>query len=1802
MSTKKVLAIIVIFSILFSGAFPLNHVRAEISKNYKVETPIHNYNYDNYVGSTSTAVNPDGYTLYCFEADKNTLTGEQVNGKNGKSLKFTTTDKLVLYKSGLNIDGLVHLEANIKLEDQNSKRGLFELKSTTGGTVFAQVVSFEVDGSIKVNGKAIGETYTTNKWYNIKGIVDNKNKTMDVYINGEKKAEDIQLGANWVSIYAIKHYQLDTKDSKSEMYLDDIKVSNIQLDAVLYGEENTIFDYNYDNYEGSTSTSINPEGYTLYGFEADKDTLTGEQIAGKEGKSLKLETADKLALYRSGLAIDGFVQLEANVKLEDQNSRRGIFELKSIADGTVFAQVISFEVGGAIKVNGKPIGETYTTDKWYNIKGIVDNKNKTMDVYINGVQKVKDISLGSKWKSIFACKHYQVDTKGTSKMYLDDIKFINFSQVYTTYPTMASNYDNYEGSTTKAINPENYTLYGFKAMTNTLTGVEVPGKAGKSLKFSSNADIALYRSGLKINGLVQLEANVKFEDLNTTRNIFGLKSIASGTRFATVITFAAGGAIRVNGKDIGEKYVSDKWYNIKAYLDNENKTMDVFINGVTKAKNIQLGDNWKQIYAITHNQVGKQSSKMYLDDISISDLCPVTLTSKAWGLTTNGGFEFNDSNLNWVNQLGATGWIPKKVQGNPQFEVDSNESVDFDKSLKISTKDNEIGVVYKDVDVTAGDKYKVNSYVKTGTDATSAKVVITAYDSNDTTVDTFSSDELDSSDSFTPVEFYLEVPTNVVKLRVEHYVKNGTAWFDNTSVKTTRYAFMKPDGILGKYSSADVTHPYPHDKIKEIHGYGIKLKINGETQQTLKDATDSYMSLTEAEYIKNVKDAAAKQSSLDRRSNYEYTALQMAMLYEMTQDEAYARRSAITMLELANMYPNIPKKVVTDPFHAFDKYIPTYCVLAYDKTYNSTEWNKLSNERGINSKDNVEYWFNSAVMNMYSIHNNTWMTNITPYAIRQTFGTAVILNDPDMIRLIVPWVNQLASNKHFFPDGIYEDFSIDYHTMPVNNMLDAIKILELYKDPAGYSDSEHGIVLNKTNITSEWPYLTASKTLNQSDLHKFPNGRVVTINDTHYRTKKTLQQNNFEKFVGSTTIAKDPLPFTQNNFVADKDYVTDYQIQPSKKRKSLKFYSSTAGNELSIEQTGLNYNGDIVLKASAMVEDINSDRTICDIISNDRNIIEKLVEFKAGGPIHVLGENTGSSYVPGIWYDVLAILDNEGKKVTVFINGNKKGTKSLDEQWQNLDTVKFSQTGTGQSAGVMYLDNVNIYQTFDPNDVSLPIANENLNNIERWSLGLFGLKQGDTNDAMQASLVFDSIAAGTPYGGGHMHANSLGLILWGSGMEVLPDSGYPKITAANRYLHMDAVMHNSSWVWHKDAEPYSSRFTEGHRSSLLAYDPGTVSSKQVQLVEASQPGPVGDLVDMKRRLLLMVNIEGNQNYVVDLQRLKGGQAHEMFLRPTDEEDTTFSTSLSLINQSGNVKDYLASINKEEGLKDYRKERIEPKTSSGESDFEFTWTGVKTGTSLKAYMNGVQNSDIIFSKVPTLRRTLNIPDIKDEFYGDHFNRRRIVTPTDITQFASVYETWRKDENAKIQSVEWKTDEITNPDPMACAVVVTTDMYEDTIYISDDTVARTVNGITFSGKVAILRKDKTGGIVWRYIYGPGSVEVDGQVVNGQNALTKTVTSTTTSYDGSSPNTITVDSTLAFDNSLMDTWLTVKFGDGSGYGLKIENVNNNVIKVHDTVPFSITENGAKMLYFPYTHHLEPDINGDVTIEINIPTFSFD
>ena len=48
----------------------------------------------------------------------------------------------------------------------------------------------------------------------------------------------------------------------------------------------------------------------------------------------------------------------------------------------------------------------------------------------------------------------------------------------------------------------------------------------------------------------------------------------------------------------------------------------------------------------------------------------------------------------------------------------------------------------------------------------------------------------------------------------------------------------------------------------------------------------------------------------------------------------------------------------------------------------------------------------------------------------------------------------------------------------------------------------------------------------------------------------------------------------------------------------------------------------------------------------------------------------------------------------------------------------------------------------------------------------------------------------------------------------------------------------------------------------------------------------------------------------------------------------------------------------------------PSVGNGTQDFWYTWTGQNSGTTVKAFMSGTPDGEVYFSRIPTLRRTLN----------------------------------------------------------------------------------------------------------------------------------------------------------------------------------------------------------------------------------------
>ncbi len=158
------------------------------------------------------------------------------------------------------------------------------------------------------------------------------------------------------------------------------------------------------------------------------------------------------------------------------------------------------------------------------------------------------------------------------------------------------------------------------------------------------------------------------------------------------------------------------------------------------------------------------------------------------------------------------------------------------------------------------------------------------------------------------------------------------------------------------------------------------------------------------------------------------------------------------------------------------------------------------------------------------------------------------------------------------------------------------------------------------------------------------------------------------------------------------------------------------------------------------------------------------------------------------------------------------------------------------------------------------------------------LTTASTANPMQAHLHYSGASS-------HAHADNLSLLLFANGEELLPDIGYTWTTW--RFWTSSTISHNTVAVDHQDCVP--DRRTG--LVTLLSMQPG-----QVQVIEASQPWSFGKTTTEYRRRLLLVPLDEQQAYVVDVFHVRGGSSHDYFLHGHAERAQQASASLELVAQ------------------------------------------------------------------------------------------------------------------------------------------------------------------------------------------------------------------------------------------------------------------------------------------------------------------
>ena len=302
-----------------------------------------------------------------------------------------------------------------------------------------------------------------------------------------------------------------------------------------------------------------------------------------------------------------------------------------------------------------------------------------------------------------------------------------------------------------------------------------------------------------------------------------------------------------------------------------------------------------------------------------------------------------------------------------------------------------------------------------------------------------------------------------------------------------------------------VLHPQPHNVIRWLMSSGNRDAMKHKKEQMLAGIENivnmSYAELAEySEKITRTKADGTQRHIGDRVSELERPALYLAMLYSEEPNEDYAMRIIIMSYYSTICFDELPN-YYRDSFYSYAYATPVQFIFAYDQIYHSPMWKVFEDAYGFDAKEVLALsWkniFNYLLNTCYRTDGTASPVGNYPIKLGHMAGTSFVLDDPAMIRKMIPVLDSAISSQSFYADGMWYEGSFDYGKQMVGNCDAAAILLTNYTDPLGYEDKELGIRFNKSFNRRKWSdwfnYVTSI-----SDYAYFPDGSRAAINDTHW--------------------------------------------------------------------------------------------------------------------------------------------------------------------------------------------------------------------------------------------------------------------------------------------------------------------------------------------------------------------------------------------------------------------------------------------------------------------------------------------------------------------------------------------------------------------------------------------------------------------------------------------------------------------------------------------------------------------------------
>ncbi|MBU0606336.1 MAG: hypothetical protein KKI08_00565, partial [Armatimonadetes bacterium] len=238
----------------------------------------------------------------------------------------------------------------------------------------------------------------------------------------------------------------------------------------------------------------------------------------------------------------------------------------------------------------------------------------------------------------------------------------------------------------------------------------------------------------------------------------------------------------------------------------------------------------------------------------------------------------------------------------------------------------------------------------------------------------------------------------------------------------------------------------------------------------------------------------------------------LGMAYQATKKPEYARRAALILDRIAQVYPHYPvmKQWITT-FYFADSQKPPYPYAggkwgrwaedelpggvpeAYDLVYDSDEFDKLSRERGTDVRERFERDFLKATF----AYEDTFGAvinagNIAPTSLMVAVAIGRVINEPHYVHWAYGWLKEILYGGCFY-DGMWKE-APSYHYQTISRVKMDFEALTGYSDPPGFVDPADGQHFEKLDPLAESPFI--AKALRAPSVLDFPNGCSSPIHDT----------------------------------------------------------------------------------------------------------------------------------------------------------------------------------------------------------------------------------------------------------------------------------------------------------------------------------------------------------------------------------------------------------------------------------------------------------------------------------------------------------------------------------------------------------------------------------------------------------------------------------------------------------------------------------------------------------------------------------